>query len=92
LAVIRNLKRPVLIEVGSKNGTDLKEAKKIHEILAPKKEGFEFMYLDQFDSKFRGTDLLGKGMKVEEHLINFLVKHVKDIRSEWRDRKSKLLD
>lgn len=92
LNIIRNLKRPVLIIVGNKNASDLKEAKKMHEILAPKKEGFEFMYLEQYDSKLRGTDLLGKGLKTEQHLANFLMKHVKDARSEWRDRKSRLLD
>jgi hypothetical protein len=90
--MIRNLRRPVLIIAGSKNATDLKEAKKMHEILAPKKEGFEFMYLEQYDSKLRGTDLLGKGLKTEQNLGNFLIKHVKEARSEWRDRKSKLLD
>ncbi len=92
LGMIRNLKRPVLIIAGAKNATDLKEAKKMHEILAPKKEGFEFMYLEQYDSKLRGTDLLGKGLKTEQNLGNFLIKHVKEARSEWRDRKSKLLD
>lgn len=92
LGIIRNLRRPVLIIAGSKNATDLKEAKKMFEILAPKKEGFEFMYLEQYDSKLRGTDLLGKGLKTEQHLGTFLIKHVKEARSEWRDRKSKLLD
>lgn len=92
LASIRNLRRAVLIVVGSKNSTDLKEARKMHDILAPKKEGFEQMFLEQYDSKLRGTDLLGKGLKTEVHLYNFLIKYVKDVKSDWRDRKSKLLD
>ncbi len=92
LAGIRTLKLPVLIAVGSKNGPDLAAANKMHDILAPKKEGFEQMYLEQYDTKLRGTDLIGKGLKVEQHLFNFLIKHVKELRSEWRDRKSKLLD
>ena len=92
LAVIRNLNRAVLICVGSKNPGDVATSKKMHEILAPKKEGFEHIYLEQYDSKLRGTDLLGKGFKVEQHVFNFLVKHVKGYRSEWRDRKNKALD
>lgn len=92
LAILRNLKIPVLISVGSKNSSDLAAAKKTHEVLAPKKEGYEHIYLEQYDSKLRGTDLLGKGMKTEQHLYNFLVEHVKKHKSEWRDRKSKLLD
>ena len=92
LAVIRNLKRPVLLAVGSKNGADLKETRKMYEILAPKKEGFEMMYKEEYDSKLSGTDLLGKGLKIDAHLFTFLVKHVKDIKSEWRERKSPLLN
>lgn len=90
LGLIRNLGRAVLICVGSKNTGDLSDARKMYDILAPKKEGFEQMYLEQYDSKLRGTDLLGKGLKVEQHLYTFLLKHVKDHKSEWRDRKSKL--
>lgn len=90
LAILRNLARPVLICVGSKNSGDVADARKIHDILAPKKEGSEHMYLEQYDTKLRGTDLLGKGTKLEQHLFTFLVKHVKEHKSEWRDRKSKL--
>ena len=92
LAIIRNLNRAVLICVGSKNTKEMQAAKKIHDILAPKKEGFEHMYLETYDSKLQGTDLIGKGLKVEQHLFNFLIKHVKEYRSEWRDRKNKLLE
>lgn len=92
LAVIRTLKLPVLICVGSKSPGDMSQAKKMHEILAPKKEGFDQIYFEPYDSKLRGTDLLGKGLKVEQHLFTFLKKHVKEVTSPWRDRKSPLLD
>ncbi|MBS0201855.1 MAG: alpha/beta fold hydrolase [Planctomycetes bacterium] len=92
LAILRNLKIPFLISVGSKNNSDFSAAKKMHEVLAPKKEGYEHVYLEHDDSKLRGTDLLARGLKTEQRLFNFLVEHVKKNKSEWRDRKSKLLD
>ncbi len=90
--VIRGLKGPVMIGYGSKNAADAAAAKKIHDILAPKKEGYDMMYLQPYDTKLGGTDLIGKNLKTELHLFNFLVKHVKELKSDWRDRKSKLAD
>ena len=95
LNVLRNLGRPVLVCVGSKNGSDLSAAKKTYDQLSPKEpkeESLRYVYLEQYDTKFRGTDLIGKGFKVEQHMYNFLVKHLKEHKSEWRDRQSKLLD
>lgn len=93
LALIRTLKRTaVLISVGSKNSSDLAAAKKMHDVLAPKKEGYEHIYLEQYDVKLRGTALLGQGLKTEQHLFTFLVKRVKEHSSQWRDRKSRLSD
>ena len=95
LNILRGLGRPVLICVGSKNTSDLAAAKKAYDQLVPKEpkeEDLKRVYLEQYDTKFRGTDLIGKGFKVEQHMFNFLVKHVKEHKSEWRDRRSKLLD
>ncbi len=91
-SMIRGMKGPVLVAAGSKNANDTAAAKKIHDILAPKKEGYEMMYLQMYDTKLRGTDLIGKQLKIETHLTNFLVKHVKELKNDWRDRKSKLAD
>jgi len=92
LALLRGLNRAVLMGVGSKNSGDLAAAKKMYEILDPKKEKKDLVYLLEYDSKLRGTDLMGKGLKVEENLYNFLIKHVKGHKSEWRDRRNKALD
>ena len=86
-AMIRGMKGPVLIIAGGKNGRDAGAARKIHDVLAPKSEGYDMMYLELYDTKLRGTDLLGKQLKTELHLFNFLVKHVKEFKSEWRDRR-----
>jgi pimeloyl-ACP methyl ester carboxylesterase len=95
LNVLRNLGRPVLICVGSKNASDLAAAKKTYDQLSPKEpkeEELRYIFLEQYDTTFQGTNLIGKGYKVEQHMYNFLVKFAKEHKSEWRDRRSKLLD
>ena len=98
LAFIRTVGRTaVLMIAGNKNPTDVAAAKKMQEILDPKKERDKkdiYLESDKYDTKLHGTDLLGKNMKTELNLFNFLVKHVKETTnaSPWRDRKSKLLD
>lgn len=88
LGVIRVLGRPVLLAVGSKNKTDLAVANKMHDLLAPKKE--EYIYIERYDTPLGGTNLIGKNLKIESHMFNFLNKHLKDYKSQWRDRRSKL--
>lgn len=88
LGVIRVLGRPVMLGVGSKNKADLTAANKMYELLAPKKE--EYVYLEKYETPLEGTNLLGKNLKVEAHIFNFLNKHLKDYKSDWRDRRSKL--
>ena len=89
VGVIRLLGRPVLIGVGSKNKTDLVAANKIHDLLTPKKNE-DYIYIERYDSPLEGTNLLGKNLKIEAHMFNFLNKHLKDHKSVWRDRRNKL--
>jgi pimeloyl-ACP methyl ester carboxylesterase len=89
VGLIRVLGRAVLIGVGSKGSADLKDANKLYDQLAPRKEKDDHIYIERYDSPLQGTALLGKS-KVDLHMFNFLVKHVKDYKSEWRDRRSKL--
>jgi len=89
LGVIRVLNRPVLIGVGAKNKSDLAVANKIYDLLTPKKNE-DYIYIEKYDSPLEGTNLLGKNLKVESHMFNFLNKHLKDHKSDWRDRRNKL--
>jgi len=88
LTFLRNISRPVFVAVGSKNKSDLSAATKVYEHLAPKKE--KYIFIKTFDTALVGTDLLGKGLKLELAMKNFLGMYVKDYQSEWRDRRSKL--
>ena len=89
-AAVRNLAIPVLIGSGGKDSQEKNAAKQHHELLEPKKEGAEHIYYETYEAKFRGTDLLGKQLKVEAHIFNFLDKHLKKATSEWRDRRSRI--
>ena len=93
IGFIRVLGRPVMIGVGSKNKTDLVTANKMHDQLAPKKDKDEkeqIIYIERYESPLEGTNLLNKNLGVEKHMFAFLTKHLKDHKSEWRDRRSKL--
>ena len=60
-----------------------------------KKNEDRFFYAELKGVKLRGTDLLGKNLKIEEHMIKFLEDHVKSLKGpiyEWRDRQSRLND
>ncbi|MBC8115484.1 MAG: alpha/beta fold hydrolase [Candidatus Saccharimonas sp.] len=90
LAVIRVLARPVLLGVGSKNKSDLTAANKMYDLLAPKKEEQAHIEIQRYDTPLEGTNLLGKNFGVEKQMFDFLNKHLKDYKSEWRDRRNKL--
>lgn len=81
-----------MIGVSKDDKVYAKQAKKVYEHLMPKKDidpEKQYVYYVEYDGKLRGTDLLNReDQKVETNIINFLVKHVKDLPIEWRDRRS----
>jgi dienelactone hydrolase len=84
---------PVLIAVGAKDNLDKGGARKVSELIQPKKEEQgQFVFLDEFDTKLRGTDMLLKGLKLESRILGFLEEHVKKAQGDWRTRKSPLSD
>jgi pimeloyl-ACP methyl ester carboxylesterase len=92
LGVVRNLGRAVMLVVGSKNKADLTAANKMHDLLTPKKDKDKEDHIEihRYDTPLEGTDLLGKGFGLEKQMLDFLNKYVKDHKSTWRDRRSKL--
>jgi len=90
-ALIRTLKMPTLIAVGNKDSQDRGAAKKLDELIRPKKDE-EYVTYVEYDTKFRGTDLLNKDRKLEGDMYKFLDEYVKKANSEWRTRKSVLTD
>ena len=92
LGIVRGLGRSVMLVVGTKNKTDLAAANKMHDLLTPKKdkEKEDHIEIHRYDTPLEGTNLLGKGFGLEKQMLDFLNKHVKDHKSMWRDRRSKL--
>lgn len=76
----------------SKKGA--KEKEKDAEKSSEKKADERFFY-GEFNTALRGTDLLGKNLKVEEFMLGFLEDRVKSLKGpfyEWRDRQSRLTE
>lgn len=85
---VRILGLPVLIGVGSKDTADKGAAKKLAEKLNPDKR--DHIYLETYEGGLRGTGLLGRKLKTEDHILAFLDKYVGKSTIEWRDRRSRL--
>lgn len=89
---LRLLPVAVMLAVGSKDTSNLSTANKLFDQLVPKKPETETVFLQKYDGKYRGTDLLFKRMNppVEAHLVGFLDKFLKELDIDWRDRSSRL--
>ena len=74
-----------------------KEAKKIFDMVNPTVVGnkekerlnADRMLQKAFPARLTGTNLLDKGLGIEKLMLNFFEKHLKNVKSEWRDRESK---
>lgn len=71
-------------------GADKAQAKKLFEQITKPEENEKRMYNQEFASKLKGTDLLGKGLPIEDTIVGFFNKHLKTLNIPWRDRRSKL--
>ncbi|MFM8221442.1 MAG: hypothetical protein ACKOJF_21225, partial [Planctomycetaceae bacterium] len=45
------------------------------------------MYFREFPGTGRGTELLGKKTKLEDTMVNFLGKHLRELEIPWTDRR-----
>ncbi|MEX0703976.1 MAG: alpha/beta fold hydrolase [Planctomycetales bacterium] len=82
-----------LVAVGEQDAKDRGTAKRLHQQLTATAGNDARMYLKNYQTKFRGTDLFGKRLGVEEHTLAFLEQHLKRLNGEadaWRDRETKL--
>jgi len=92
---IKTLKNPALnvaflVGVGSKDKADRGQARNIYRQLTTPEKNKERMYFQEYDAPFRGTNLLGRRLRTEEHILAFLDQHLKKIDSPWRDRQSRI--
>jgi hypothetical protein len=92
--VIPDLKDPekqiaILVCTGS-DAKDKAQSEKIFDmLLQPPAQNKKRMHFKSYPAKLTGTDMLGKRLGVEEHMLVFFGEHLKKIDSPWRDRRSK---
>lgn len=94
-ASVLQLRNPVwgvsfLVCNGSKDALDKGTAEEIFKQVSGPAANESRTYHKTYDTKFRGTDLLGKKLQVEEHVLAFLEKHLKQLPDTWQNRKSRL--
>lgn len=81
----------LLFVVGKNDSQDKKQASKFFEQSAARGGKDERVFFASFPGAFRGTDLLGRDKKqLEETMLKFFEKRLRDIDAPWRDRESRL--
>lgn len=94
LLFIKPLPISFLVCVGEKDSLDKKQAKRIFDqmggSIAKKGNADRGKFYQAYPVKLRGTQLLGKNLRTEDHILGFLDKYLNKLEVEWRDRRSKL--
>lgn len=80
----------ILIGYGDKDPEVSATARSMYERLTGISANKKRVYLQSYGVKIQGTDLLGKRLHVEEHILGFLKKHLMELPDPWKDRKSPL--
>ena len=95
---LRALREPVrgiafLTCYGNRDKLDKGAAEKMHQKLIAPSKNEDRMYLRDYTTQLRGTDLIGrKNLDIEIHILGFLKKHLMSLPDPWRNRKSRLDD
>ncbi|MDA0833383.1 MAG: hypothetical protein O2955_17200 [Planctomycetota bacterium] len=77
----------LMVGVGTGDALDKGDAKKIYQAMAGNSRNKGRTYLETYQFKLRGTDLLGKNLLVEDHVVAFFNKHLGELEIDWVDRR-----
>lgn len=93
VAPLHDLRNPewnvaFLVCVGKSDPVDKGQADQIFKNLKGTKSD-QRMYFYSYPAKLRGTDLLGKGLPFEDHMMAFFLRHLKKPEIPWQDRRPK---
>ncbi|MFN0054560.1 MAG: alpha/beta hydrolase family protein [Planctomycetales bacterium] len=80
-----------LVCVGKNDTEDKGQAKKIFDLANALPNSDKRMYKYEYPGKLRGTDLIGKGLQIEDHMVAFFGEHLLKLDAQWKDRQSKLI-
>jgi len=76
-----------MFAVGTKDSLDKGQTRKMYSQVSGITKNKTRTYYQTYPIKLRGTDLFGKGIRIEDHVSVFLDKHLKALEIEWRDRR-----
>jgi pimeloyl-ACP methyl ester carboxylesterase len=76
--------------VGKNDPQDKNQTKKLHDQAAALGGKGDRIFLSEYAGKLRGTDLIGKKLGLEKHIVSFFGETLTKIEAPWRDRQSKL--
>ncbi|MFM8286738.1 MAG: alpha/beta hydrolase [Planctomycetaceae bacterium] len=76
-----------LVAVAQKDAQDKGQAKKTYDQVSSAPGSDQRMYFREFPGTGRGTELLGKKTKLEDTMVNFLGKHLRELEIPWTDRR-----
>lgn len=80
----------LFVAYGTQDSEDRGTSKSLERIMLGSPKNKDRVYLKEYEVKFRGTDLTAKSILVEVPILQFLDQHLKQLDSEWRDRRSRL--
>ena len=78
-----------LVCVGKSDPLDKGQANQLFNNLKALPRNDQRMYFYTYPAKLRGTDLLGKGLQIEDHMLAFFLRHLKKPEIPWQDRRPK---
>lgn len=93
IKILRNelLGVAIMFGVGKKDKQDKGQSKKLYDLAnTPVDKNKDRMYLQEYNTAARGTGLLAANLPTEGEVTTFLENHLKNVRSEWRDRESRV--
>ena len=95
MAPIKFLRDPrigmsMMVVYGTQDPDDRGTSKQIERLMGSNPKNKDRVELKSYPVKFRGTDLTAKRIFVEPVILQFLDQHLKQLDSEWRDRRSRL--
>lgn len=78
-----------LVCVGSKDNRDRGQSNRIFRQVSGITQNRDRTYRETYNVQLRGTDLLSRDLRVEDHILTFLERHLKELEGdqyEWKDR------
>lgn len=81
-----------LFAVGKNDPQDKNQTKKLFDQAQAQGGKEERIFLREYPGKLRGTDMIGKKLKIEKDILTFFGEALMKVDAPWRDRQSKIIE